>query len=109
MVESGQGASQGPGGYESSGADEAVSVLIPYKNPKALIGYYLGVFSIIPVVGLLLGPAAIVLGILGLRARSRNPQMHGLGHGIVALVCGTIGTLENWGFVALTVIAALSH
>jgi phage FluMu protein Com len=32
-------------------AGEAVSTLIPYKNAKALIAYYLGVFSFIPCLG----------------------------------------------------------
>jgi len=26
--------------------------LIPYKNPKALIAYYLGIFSLFPLLGL---------------------------------------------------------
>src|SRR5262245_38413569 len=44
--------------------DSALSTLIPYKNVPALTSYYLGVFSIIPLVGLLLGIAAVVLGIM---------------------------------------------
>src|SRR5690349_5342595 len=39
--------------------------LIPYRNPRALTGYYLGVFSLIPCVSLFLGPAALILGLLG--------------------------------------------
>jgi hypothetical protein len=35
--------------------------LIPYKNPKALLAYYFGVFSLIPVLGIPLGITAFVL------------------------------------------------
>ena len=42
--------------------------LIPTSNPNALIGYYLGLFSIMPVLGLALGPAGIILGSKGLKA-----------------------------------------
>jgi hypothetical protein len=93
-------------GAGSSGA-EAVSIIIPYKNPKALVGYYLGVFSLIPVAGLLLGPAAMVLGVLGLRDRRRNPQLHGLGHAITALVLGGIATIYHLVAVVLIVIAVI--
>src|SRR5262245_26603803 len=44
--------------------DDALSTLIPYKNGQALAAYYCGVFSLIPVIGVLLGPIAIILGIL---------------------------------------------
>jgi hypothetical protein len=44
---------------------DAVSTIIPYKNPSALLAYYLGVFSLIPCVGLVLGPGAFVLGFVG--------------------------------------------
>src|SRR3954447_21804778 len=58
--------------YSGSG-EEAVSTIIPYKNPQALIAYYLGVFGLIPGIGALLGPAALVLGIRGLRYVKREP------------------------------------
>ncbi len=63
------------------------SVLIPTGNPCALAGYYLAVFSILffP-----LSLFAIVFGILGLRARVKNPAVHGLGHAIVAIVLGIL-------------------
>ena len=31
--------------------DEVVSTIIPYKNPKALAGYYCGIFSLFPILG----------------------------------------------------------
>lgn len=71
-----------------------VSTLIPYKNKPALIGYYLGVFAFIPVLGVLPGIPAFVLGIMGLRKASRNPEVRGKGHAIVALVGGVLALVE---------------
>lgn len=68
---------------KASGASDALSQIVPYKNTPALIGYYLAVFSLIPCVGALLAMAAIPLGIRGWRMRNRIPKrtakrMHGL-------------------------------
>ena len=40
--------------------------LIPYKNPKALIAYYLGIVSGLPFIGFPFAIAAVILGIKGL-------------------------------------------
>jgi hypothetical protein len=69
---------------------DATGGLIPYKNKCALIGYYLGVFSIfIPVVG---GIASVVLGIMGLIAKKKNPAVRGTAHAIIAIVLGIVTT-----------------
>jgi hypothetical protein len=60
--------------------------VIPTKNAAALLGYYLGVFSIIPVLGIPLGIAAIICGVFGLR--SAGPSGVGGGHAITALILG---------------------
>jgi hypothetical protein len=87
--------------------DSGLETIIPYHNPMALTGYYLGVFSLIPCIGLGLGPAALILGCIGINRRNRNPEIGGLGHAITALVLGAITSLGNWGLVAIGVIAAL--
>jgi hypothetical protein len=76
--------------------------VIPYKNPKALIAYYLGVFSLIPCVGLLLGPAAIVLGILGLLHVKKHPTNGGTAHALVGLIVGSLVTVLH--IIAIIVI-----
>ena len=76
--------------------DEApLSGLIPYKNPPALIGYYISILSCLPILGLLLGPPAIVLGIIGIRRRKAEPQRKGLAHAWIAFSFGIIGTCIN--------------
>jgi hypothetical protein len=95
-----------PRSIESDGG--GVSTLIPYKNPSALVGYYLGVFSLIPVFGLILGPAAIVLGVFGIRYVQQYPTAKGTAHAVVALVLGTLTTLGHLVAVVLVVAAMLS-
>lgn len=72
---------------------DATGGIIPYKNPLALTGYYLGIFSLIPMIGMLLAVPAIVLGALGLRARAREPKIRGAAHAWIAIVTGVISML----------------
>jgi len=69
--------------------DDATA-LIPLKNPLALTAYYCGVFALIPCFGLLLGPAALGLGVAGVRAYRRDPRVRGLAHAWVGIVLGTL-------------------
>lgn len=83
--------------------------LIPYKNPPALIAYYLGLFSLAPCIGLPLGIAAVVLGIIGLRKRKENPIIKGSVHAWIGIVLGGIMSLV-WLIVSvLTIIAAAAN
>jgi hypothetical protein len=86
---------------------DAVETLIPYRNPRGLIAYYLGVFSLIPCLGLVLGPAALILGFMGLGYRKRHPTAGGTGHAITGIVLGAITTLGNWGAVIAFLVALL--
>jgi hypothetical protein len=70
--------------------DGPLSALIPYRNPSALAGYYLGIFSFIPALGILLGITALILGILGLKKAGANPQVRGKAHAWTAILCGGI-------------------
>ncbi len=67
--------------------------MIPTRNPAALVGYYVSVFSLIPFLGILLGIVAVILGVIGMVKRSRNPDIRGLAHAWVAIILGTITTL----------------
>src|SRR5262249_47989980 len=89
--------------------EETVSTIIPYKNVKALIAYYFGVFSLIPCVGNLLGPAALILGILGLRYAKTYPAAKGTGHAIAGIIMGGLTTLAYWGIIlAVMVMGGIS-
>ena len=101
------GAAGGPAGAASAPAnDGGVATLIPYRNSQALFGYYSGVASLIPALGLIAGPTALVLGILGLRHANRHPEAKGKAHAWVAIALGTLSTLGHIGAIIAIVIAA---
>jgi len=74
---------------------DATGGLIPYKNPMALTGYYLSIFGLIPVLGIPLAPAAIVLGIIGLARKKANPVIRGTVHAWVAIVLGALAVVAQ--------------
>lgn len=90
----------------TSPSSDAVSKLIPYKNVPALIGYYFGVFSLIPCVGFLLAWVAIALGVWGLAKANSNPNAHGKVHAWVAILLGALVIVGHIAtFVMLLLIA----
>jgi hypothetical protein len=91
-----------PNGGDSTGG------LIPYKNPKALFAYYLGILSGLPLIGLPLGIAAFVLGIMGLNDRKKNPAIKGSVHAGIGIGCGLIFTLLWGGVILMGIIVAIA-
>lgn len=85
-----------------TGGAGAASLLIPANNPCALTGYYMAVFSIVLPI---LAPVAIILGIFGIRARMRRPEVHGIAHAWVAIVGGFLVTSLYTGLVLLAIYA----
>jgi hypothetical protein len=94
--------SRGPENNEG----DATGGIIPYKNPKALIAYYLGIFSGFPVIGFFLAIPALVLGIMGLRDRNRNPAIKGSIHAGIGIGCGGFFMLL-WGAVIVFIIIGI--
>jgi hypothetical protein len=88
---------------------DATGGLIPYKNPHALIGYYLGIFGLFPFIGLLLAIPALILGIMGLQRRKKNPIIKGAVHAWVGIVLGAISILYNSALVLAIGATAMSH
>lgn len=74
--------------------NDVASSIIPYNNPKALIGYYLGVFSLlgyVPLIGIIgsvMGLAALVLGIQALGYAKAKPEAKGKVHAWIAILAG---------------------
>lgn len=93
--------------YSQSSTPDIMETLIPAHNPKALIGYYLAVFSIIPLLGIVLGIAGFILGIMGLKEANRNPAVKGKAHAWVAIVVGGFFGFGYLVLVAWAVLAAL--
>ena len=75
---------------ENQEKGDATGGVIPYKNVPALAAYYLGLFSVIPFLGLLLGITAVILGIKGLKKQKERPVIKGGVHAWVGIICGFI-------------------
>lgn len=82
--------SDGPPPPQPYSEQSALGGLIPGRNPPALIGYYLAVFSLIPMLGAPLGVAALFCGIAGLRKVRAHPEVRGKVHAWFAVICGGI-------------------
>lgn len=89
-----------PGGDSTGG-------LIPYKNPSALVAYYLGLLSGIPILGLPLGIAAVVLGFRGLAARQLKPEIKGSVHAGIGIGCGGVFAVLWLVVIGMIVLAVL--
>lgn len=81
--------------------------LIPYKNPQALIAYYLGILSGLPFIGLPMGIAAFILGWRGWQARKANPLIKGSVHAGIGMGCGCFFALLWTAILGLVVVAIL--
>ena len=81
--------------------------VIPYKNPQALLAYYIGLFAFIPLLGLVMGPVALVLGLRGLKYGRENPIVKGQVHAWIGIVLGGLWTLIYWGMLIYAGIAML--
>jgi hypothetical protein len=78
--------------------------LIPRDNPTALVGYYLGVGSLIPGLGLVLSLPALICGIIGVVKALSNPEVGGMGHAITAIVLSIVGPFA-WAAVLLMLMS----
>ncbi|MEE3368516.1 MAG: hypothetical protein VX346_04140 [Planctomycetota bacterium] len=83
--------------------------MIPTGNPAALIGYYLGVASLIPLLGIVTGLPAIILGGVGISKAKANSGAGGLGHAIAAIVLGALGLVISAAILSFVGLAVLSR
>ncbi len=87
---------------------DATGGVIPYKNPHALIAYYLGIVSLLPVIGVPFGLASVILGIMGLSRRKQNPAIKGSVHAWIGIVFGTLSLLCGTGMIVTMIFAAVA-
>jgi hypothetical protein len=85
---------------------DATGGVIPYKNPQALIAYYLGIVALFPCLGFPFGIASLILGIRGLKAYKLNPRVHGVVHAWIGIVLGALSIFFYGGGILLTLILA---
>ncbi len=64
------------------------------------------IFGLIPVFGVLLAIPAVIVGILGLSFRRKNPGAKGAVHAWVGIVCGGLSIAYHLGAVIFMVTAS---
>src|SRR5262245_49385898 len=63
---------------------------LPDGNPHARRAYLCAVFGLIPGLGLVLGPPAVLFGVLGRRTAMRDEFQCGLGHAYMSRILGSL-------------------
>jgi len=84
---------------------DATGGLIPYKNPRALLAYYLGIVAMFPLIGLPFGIAAYILGRKGLREAQAHPEVRGTVHAWIGVLLGG-GSAMVWTLVLLLILVS---
>lgn len=88
-----------PGGI---GQDGGVRMLIPVgRCPLAIIAGYLALLSFIPLLGVVLAPAALILAVLAHRRIRRDPKLHGMGRVIFAYIVAAL-VIAVYLFIAVS-------
>ena len=87
--------------------DGTAGGLIPYKNTRALWAYYLGIFSLIPCFGIVLGIAALIVGIGGLKYADLHPEARGKVHAWIGVVLGGLCALFNILLIVFPIIIGI--
>ena len=64
----------------------------PVEKPNLLIllSYYCGVFSLLPLVGVVFGPLAVLLSLLGIRRLRKNNEKSGLWLSRIGMLMGIL-------------------
>jgi hypothetical protein len=79
---------------------------LPDGNPNARRAYLCVIIGLIPGLGLLFGPPAVLFGILGHRAARRDEFHRGLGHAYISRLLGAIEFVCNVAGLACIAKAA---
>jgi hypothetical protein len=74
-------------------------------GPLAVRAYRWGVYSLIPGVGLLLGPTAFLLGCWAWLRNRKDPDRKGVSLSKAAMVLGFLTGVTQWAGLALMVLA----
>jgi hypothetical protein len=90
----------------SDATGDATGGVIPYKNPPALIAYYCGVFSLLPLFGFFLGAAGFILGIKGLKLAKAHPEVRGQVHAWIGVLVGGLFALV-WGAAIVMIVVGI--
>jgi Domain of unknown function (DUF4190) len=92
------------------GPDLAERMLLPTGRPAtAIISGYMGLFAFVPLFGLPFAIAALVTGIMALRAIGRNRRLSGKGRAWFGIIVGGLMTLLGVFFLIAVLIDLLGR
>lgn len=69
----------------------------PPQNPNANTAYTLGMISLVPCLGGLLGPIAVILAFMGFAHAKAHPDAGGKGRAKGGMMFGLLGCFINYG------------
>jgi hypothetical protein len=81
--------------------DSPFSGQYPAVNLPALRAYWLALLGLVPPLGLLLGPPALLLGLRARRRGPSDPEFTAVGPALAAVILGVAVTLTSWAGAAL--------
>jgi hypothetical protein len=87
--------------------DELRSAPGPATTSGALIAYRCGAIGLIPGLGAVLGPIALIVGFFSLRYLKKHPTAKGTGHAVAGIVLGLFATIISW-VIILVILAMIS-
>lgn len=67
----------------------------PWQNPTAVYAYGVAIAALTPGLGLVFGPIAVGLGLVGLIHRRLRPRILGTNFAVAAIITGVLTTLFN--------------
>lgn len=76
---------------------------VPVATGWGPFAFRCSVWGLIPIVGALLGPTAVVIGLCVYRRGVADQESSGNGQAFAAIVMGGIETVTNWAGIALMV------
>ena len=90
-----------PENFEQMMELAAKRVSVEHRNEYAQGAFYLGLASLLPCGGQFIGVAAVILGILGLRACLKDPDVPGRAYSIAGIVLGAGSSILYWSLFVI--------
>ena len=87
-----------------NGDNEVFGTFLPANNPTAVRAYRAGVFAMVPFLGLMLGPLAVMLGIIAGR-KCRDPEIGGRSLARAAVIFGWANFFTQLGGTACIAVS----
>lgn len=90
---------------EGPRTNEQLRMILPVDTPlSALASGYCALFGIVPVFGLPFSIAALVCGLIALKAIRQNPELAGKGRATFGIALGSVMTVVSLGMLLLLLI-----